>query len=63
MGDELVSEITGEILEKVPKECEECHSIRIEYWEETEDAYVFRCYDCGAYYPIPIDPNKLPLYV
>ncbi len=58
----MLSEITNEILDKVPKECEECFSIRIEFWEETADEYVFRCYDCGAFYPLPIDPTKSRLY-
>ena len=36
--------------------------MRIEFWEETEEEYIFRCIDCGISYPIPIDPDKLHLY-
>ncbi|MFX0186113.1 MAG: hypothetical protein ACFE8A_00100 [Candidatus Hodarchaeota archaeon] len=57
-----MSDISKEILERIPKECEECSSIRIEFWEKTEEKYLFRCIDCGAFYPIPINPDKLHLY-
>ena len=57
-----MSDISKEILEKVPKECEECNNTRIEFYDETEEEYIFRCIDCGAFYPIPIDPEKLHLY-
>jgi uncharacterized Zn finger protein len=51
--------ITKDILARVPKECEICDSTRIEYWDENEEEYIFRCIDCGTYYPISIDTNKL----
>jgi len=53
--------LSKEVLALVPKECEICNSIRIEYWDETEDEFIFRCIDCGTYYPIPIDPSRLPI--
>ena len=55
----MLNKITRELLEKVPKECEHCESIRINFWEELEDKLVFRCIDCGTYYPIPIDLRNL----
>ena len=57
-----MSDISKKILDKVPHECEECNNTRIEFYEETEKEYLFRCIDCGAFYPIPINPDKLPLY-
>ncbi len=55
-----MKKISKEILDKVPKECELCDSKRIEYWDQTEEEHVFRCIDCGASYPIPMDLSKLP---
>ncbi len=51
--------ITKDVLARVPKECEICDSVRIEYWDETEEEFIFRCIDCGTYYPIPIDDLAL----
>jgi uncharacterized Zn finger protein len=51
--------LTKDILARVPHECEICNSIRIEYWDENEEEFIFRCIDCGTYYPIPVDTSKL----
>ena len=57
-GDNKISEISKEILEQIPKECEECGSTRIEYQENDGKEYIFQCIDCGLFYPVPIDPKK-----
>jgi len=57
-GEVRMSKISKEILDKVPKECEECNGTRIEYWDDISDEHVFRCIDCGMYYPIPKDLEK-----
>ena len=56
-----MAKLSREVLALVPKECEICDSIRIEYWDETDDEFIFRCIDCGTYYPIPIDPSKISI--
>ncbi len=57
-GEVMTSKISKEILDKVPKECEECNGTRIEYWYDIIDKHVFRCIDCGMYYPISMDVEK-----
>lgn len=56
-----MSRISKEILELVPKECELCNSERIEYWDQSGEKLIFRCIDCGAYYPIPINVKNLQM--
>ena len=57
----MLNRISKEVLDRVPKECEHCESIRIEFWEEIQDKFVFRCIDCGIYYPIHVDSGYIPL--
>lgn len=58
-GDKQTGKITKDVLARVPKECEICDSTRIEYWSETDEEFIFRCIDCGTFYPIPIDDLSL----
>ncbi|MFX1258216.1 MAG: hypothetical protein ACFFAN_10175 [Promethearchaeota archaeon] len=53
-----MSNIPKNILEKVPKVCELCSGKRIEYWDQTQEQIIFRCIDCGIYYPIPTDKSN-----
>ena len=54
--------LSPEVLDKVAKESEECHGTRIEYWDDIGDDHVFRCIDCGMYYPIPSKAEKILEY-
>ncbi|MFX1397619.1 MAG: hypothetical protein ACFFAS_11330 [Promethearchaeota archaeon] len=51
----MINRITKHILDKVPRACEYCESERISFWEEKDGKFIFRCIDCGIFYPIPID--------
>jgi len=57
----MLNKISKKVLDRVPKECEHCESIRIEFWEEIQGKFVFRCIDCGTYYPIRVDSGYIPL--
>jgi len=61
-GEVITSKISKEILDKVPKECEECNGTRIEYWDDIGDDHVFRCIDCGMYYPFPTKAERIVEY-
>lgn len=36
---------------------------KIKFYYETEEEYIFRCLNYGAFYLIPIDPGKLHQYL
>jgi hypothetical protein len=48
--------------EKIPKKCQRCDSKNIDYWDETDEEIIFKCFNCKQFYPIPFHKNKLNLY-
>ncbi len=48
----MLNKITKSVLDALPKTCEYCGSERISFWEEKSNKFVFRCIDCGVFYPI-----------
>ena len=51
-----------DVLKERPEICE-CNSNNIEFWDETDEEILFKCQQCGKYYPIPFDRSHPHFYL
>ena len=51
-----------EVLDKIPKQCVDCNSKNIKYWDETDEEIILQCRICKRFITIPFRNDKLRFY-